>query len=817
MASSIVINVALCRICLTENEKLVDVLETVNTDRNLIKDIYSYYNVQINGDDGKSKMVCKNCIRNIDLWREHVKKAADAQFIIDYIAKKAHDSSQNINEKQFSSSFGKNNVSSRRFQTTCSFERKIMTQDYKKLIFSKNHKPLANSCPLCINFNDKHLQYNTHELCSKHTNAFTCLVPNCYYIFATLELFIKHYRRHINLKTNTYLCRQCFKVLESPRKSKLGHSHQDISIFLVCCSTKFLTMSDFVLHKIQKHSGKIIHSNAQYKQFALDFITPINTFSKLNTDFECVNCELFTCLVPNCNNVYNVKSTNYRHYVQHANISEKFSTCSICLYSCLEINYVKHGIHKSPSIKCSICNVEFESIHNLAEHRLFKHNSVILCSPNLFPGCPVCNIEFENDIDTYKHYLVCLTKKNEDIIKLSDVKINSSVNSFVSRKAKTKEDISSYVCKMCGLSCFSVLEYVEHAKKEHKMYIMLKENGIKLCPLCDQNFLSNDFVAHIEQCTNSMKIEDMLKNCFKCVYCNFIFEDLAPSQFRAHLLYCKSFEEKVENGINYYCCLNCTFRTREHSATLGHATSFCIYFQLKMKYAMGPDEKLKVEERENLLKEAKIIVECKEDFPSINGKLSCKNCPQKFLSYKEAVEHWKRCSMAASLSTIQKSKSKPCFFFCTQCKSRFFNQTLYQNHILRHKGTSQDQILRSWQCGTCWTSFDSEVELNNHSTIHELQAGVPTAVPINAETDTLIKMEDIQDCDMESKCLEQDVILDEVFINGNQINSISKINHIILDNFNDQNNVTMDDDNLIDDIEDKPDLGHILMENMHGI
>ncbi|XP_050430475.1 uncharacterized protein LOC126839291 [Adelges cooleyi] len=798
----IVVNPELCRICLTDNDKLINVFENGMVNRNLAYEVSYYYQVKINGDDGRSKMLCKNCIQHIDVWREQLKKATDAQMIIDFLAAKANNSSHNENHQYLTSNI-KLDINTCGLETSRSLEQKLLELESKSSTSSRIHK-LRNSCPVCMNVNNTNLQYATHNLCSKHSNTVsTCLVPNCYYIFSTIELFIKHYRHHLNLQKQTYLCRKCYAILDCPRSNiKSNHKCQDVSKLLVCCSINFPIMSNFVLHKLQNHSGKMIRSLAQYKQLGLDFNLPSPSKTKFSNEYS--KNDLFTCLVSKCDKVFTTKSTNVRHYIQHASIPDEFVTCAKCLHSCLKTQYVNHGMHSSPPIICNVCALNFKTLHDLAEHKLTTHGSLILCQPSQLPGCPVCNVEFERNEDTKAHYLKCFTKNNEEPTKKSVVNTNVQESSPMPRKVLNEKHLSSYKCKICGHSCFKAVEYIEHAKKEHKMYIELKEKGIKLCPLCDQNFMLNKFSAHVEQCTYSMKIGDMPANCFKCKYCNVHFDNVSPSQFRSHVLFCKSFEERTENDIKYKFCINCTFRSQDIESCISHATQFCIYFQLKIHYAMGPDEKIKVENRDENQQVDKINLERKDDISFVNGMLLCKNCSLKFVSYKEAIEHNKNC-LRLSLDPIPSldltKTTKETNFLCVQCKIKFTDITLYHNHCAKH--SAKPNI---WQCVICQCMFDNIIELNNHMSNHELQAGVPLAVPIKTETDTTIKTEDMPECVVELDYMDQDVIIEKAI--ENNIHNNSQDIRVLIDDCN--------DDDMQYNIEEKPNVSYI-MENFHGI
>ncbi|XP_060845571.1 uncharacterized protein LOC132925169 [Rhopalosiphum padi] len=73
----------LCRICLAESQ-LTDILMFGETSIQWIKDIKTYFNVQLQFNDHKSTKLCRCCILKIESWRKDLHFAANAQIIIDF-------------------------------------------------------------------------------------------------------------------------------------------------------------------------------------------------------------------------------------------------------------------------------------------------------------------------------------------------------------------------------------------------------------------------------------------------------------------------------------------------------------------------------------------------------------------------------------------------------------------------------------------------------------------------------------------------------------------------------------------------------------
>ncbi|XP_026818213.1 uncharacterized protein LOC113557101 [Rhopalosiphum maidis] len=73
----------LCRICLAENH-LTDILMFGETSIQWIKDIKTYFNVQLQFNDHKSTKLCRRCIHKIESWRRDMRYAVNSQIIIDF-------------------------------------------------------------------------------------------------------------------------------------------------------------------------------------------------------------------------------------------------------------------------------------------------------------------------------------------------------------------------------------------------------------------------------------------------------------------------------------------------------------------------------------------------------------------------------------------------------------------------------------------------------------------------------------------------------------------------------------------------------------
>lgn len=590
----------------------------------------------------------------------------------------------------------------------------------KSTTWNLKSRKIKDSCIFCTGNCQNILKVNDlkKKLCRQHSSKlFTCLCKNCNYVFTNRDYFIRHYRFHLNLDKQTYLCRTCFKILNCSRNLiKVDHKHQDLKKLYVCCSTFFSSMTDFVLHKLQKHRARICGTLAKVQESIAQTVP----WNSVENDYATVDDpkQLFTCLEPNCDKVFNVLTHNRDHYRQHANIAKEYHLCGICLTKFNgERDYKLHSVHENHLIMCHECDSRFTSLHDLAKHKIQIHNSIVLCGDDSVPGCPVCLTYFQSNDEAQEHYAACYDFENEDNKKL----VNTSLNS-----TKTINIHGSYVCKYCSLHYFSVVDYVTHLRRKHGQTIQEKNKGIKLCPVCDMNYTYSSFVSHIETCTRSMKIksDNASTELFGCVYCKTVFSVFSAGQFRKHLLFCKSFVGYNHKGAHYFRCLNCDFKSLNHPECVAHANIYCIYFQLKMNYAMKDDERLKVEQRIQLLKENCDLTLQAVDIPPVVITL---NHPANVLSDNSDIQWNRNSSMCCYSKTF---RTLDLFnYLCNICDGKFFNEFAFRNHL--DANGRKCRLNLSWYCTQCLIDFENENQYQAHLTVNLQYVPVPTAIPFN--------------------------------------------------------------------------------------
>jgi len=349
-------------------------------------------------------------------------------------------------------------------------------------------------------------------------------------------MFIKHYRKHLKLDKQTYLCNTCFNILKCSRKTaKICHNHEPI--IATCCEKKFSVMSELVVHKLIIHNFRIISANEKIKSNENCQSDNNNSISDRASVID--NIRLFTCNVPGCNKVFSTNINNYCHYRQHAKISGETSMCSICLLRYPPENYSKkHCEHKNQSFTCYLCSINFVTLHEFAMHKLDNHSAVIYCNEKDVIGCPVCGCFFANSGDSRKHYKQCLIKLKRHVF--NDEIPDSSI---VMRYLESNEN-GNIQCTKCKGYLSSLDDYIYHSKTVHNNLFMLKDIEISLCPICDQNYFSKQFIEHFELCTMSMSF-DAKNSHFSCAICKVNFYNIPPSIFRSHFLFCKSFRTRM--------------------------------------------------------------------------------------------------------------------------------------------------------------------------------------------------------------------------------------------------------------------------------
>lgn len=610
-------------------------------------------------------------------------------------------------------------------QTTSSTKQTMLKTMSKarSAAFKCRNRKLKKLCIFCNRNSSRHSSAEIKKnLCVAHSNPYTCLCENCNYVFPNRQMFVSHYRHHLNLDRNSFLCSLCFEVLDCPRNtSKTEHKHQNFKKLFVCCSSSFLTMINFVMHKLQTHNASILRTPADIRHAITQSLTehafPSNV-SEIDQSSHEGGPKLFTCLESNCDKVFSLMSNNCDHYREHANIPKEYYVCSSCLCKYDVENELKFQCsHSNYLVTCHQCNLGFTSLHELAKHKIYTHNAIILCGANNLPGCPVCRTLFQSNIETRDHYIACFNLVN-------NCAINNKSLGYIDF-TESADICGSYMCKICGNHCKSAVDFVEHSRKVHRITIKEKDEGIRLCPLCDTNYTSSSFITHVEMCTRNMAVENtnpLVEEAFGCVYCKTIFTVFSASQFRKHVLFCKTFQELATHGLTYFQCLNCTFKSRNHPQCVAHANTYCIYFQLKIKYAMKADEKLKVEQRIQLLKSDSDI-----SFQSVDIPAVVINHPSNVLSDNNDIR-WN--TNSTLICNSKNFKTLDLFnYVCNNCENKFFNEHVFRHHLDADGKTCRMNI--SWYCTLCLLDFENEIDYQAHLSVNLRLIPVPMPIPFD--------------------------------------------------------------------------------------
>jgi len=298
-------------------------------------------------------------------------------------------------------------------------------------------------------------------------------------------------------------------------------------------------------------------------------------------------------------------------------------------------------------------------------------------------------------------------KRNLNIKKteLDDIKVGLNVPGTVPCKQKIKDN-GSIKCYRCPKYFNNILHFIEHSKIKHKNLITVKDKEIKLCPLCNKSYFNEQFTEHLENCTNTMLVGDKSLNHYGCVYCSAIFTNLSSREFRNHVLYCKSFELGIVNNKINHKCTNCSFTSTDDNLSLLHANSNCIYFQLKMRYAMGPDETDKVKQQLEFVKQN---TEQQDEYCINDGEL---------LS-----------SSKTYCNTARQRMLKFYNFFCNNCENLFFDEHIFFKHLTETGSYCRLQNLI--YCQKCLTEFNSMEEYQVHLPI--VPQSTPILLPVKKE------------------------------------------------------------------------------------
>jgi len=382
--------------------------------------------------------------------------------------------------------------------------------------------------------------------------------------------------------------------------------------------------------------------------------------------------EPYACLIENCHSVFPNKLVFIQHYRTHLNLNNSTFLCNTCfsVLTCPRRTVMLAHTHQNLSDLFKCCSLTFTTMTKFVLHKLINHCAIVVTSHNRSRTIRKQNLNI---------------KKTE----LDNIKVDLDVPDIVPRN-QIIEDNGSYKCYRCPKYFNNILKFIDHCKIKHNNIITLKEKGIKLCPLCDNSYLNEQFTEHLENCTNTLLVGDKSLNHYGCVYCRAIFTDVSSREFRNHVLYCKSFKLGIINNKLHHKCMNCTFASTDDNLSLVHANSNCMHFQLKMRYAMGPNEQDKVMERMEFIKqntEQQEDIVCTIDEENLSSsKTVCNTARQKLLKFYN--------------------------FFCNNCENLFFDKIIFFKHLTETGSYCRLQTLI--YCQKCLTEFNTLEEYQGH-------------------------------------------------------------------------------------------------------
>lgn len=677
---------------------------------------------------------------------------------------------------------------------------------------------LRTGCPICISMiAKKEYVFDVQKFCSKHNKPFACLYPTCNNVFPNIELFKKHYILHLKLNNTTQLCMTCYQ----PKLPK--HDHNS-GVMFRCCSTDFPRMDNFVLHKLSCHSGKIITSSKQCKlnvisNSKVSIAKPLSTNVTIDSLFNLIPINLFTCLVSDCDAVFIDKKENLDHFIQHANLDDNFEVCDLCLHSNLKSKFLQHGEHNCPAITCEPCSImNFDSLKKLALHKLLNHKSTITI--NHSPGCPVCNKTFKGKrFNGRNHYLKCFSKlqekKHKAVLLPETTDPTKLVNNKIVHTVNGDPCYGDYKCTYCNDIFNEVSLYVKHLSNVHHLYIAKREKGARLCPLCDTNIVNEEFIIHVDECTNKMKIsaDGVEPIVFECIYCVNSFE-LTPSLFRNHVIFCRSIKKVKENNVEYNHCRHCLYKSTDVLKGTTHALYQCIYYALKTKYALKPEAVVKKE-----------LVDANEvQYPS--------ELPEDPLLSSQDTQQ-----LINELRSLNEEHLKSCKLYCSDCKKTFHSLPIFNKHF--NKRGQKCTLVMYFECDQCQNHFNNVEDFKAH--LSNNSCTVPKAVSIVGDLQ-VIKSEIVDTEEEELLCYDENYMGDDVEIENIQDESgpreekntfakdinegaenhirdgiviekvVSRINEGASTSFQEIEVPNLDDNAMVCEVEDKYDLQNLLSE-----
>lgn len=757
--SLVITPLAMCRICLNERpQTFIDILAP--NEPLLAQFVKEYYKVEVTGNDSKSTKLCQRCMENIDVWRGHIDQAKSCQMVVNFLAEKNKERSLFISNKK-KKTVSKKSKKRKRFSLMTEHEIQFTSASYDMIqpsTESVQQSTESTSAPLHqipSMGNIKSIQYESNSPSISISTEIIPFLPSS----TAMIPFISGSTEIVPYLSNSTANNPSLEI--GPMQYSIINERMN-----------YVSPSEtFTRSKSLKAECICLFCTYQYEDVSL------NMFKNI---LFCSNHSIpYACLVENCYKVFPIEELFIEHYLSHMKLDRSTSLCSECFGILTSKNT---HIHQN-LFKC--CSLDFTSMLKFGLHKIINHNAVVITG--------------SNQQHPLKKLITPSKKFKTELLntKDSDLDVPKKTRRNEVRLKVKEENRGSFKCSRCSQYLNTVSEYTEHCQNKHNDIILLREPGIKLCPLCDHCYFFDQFVSHIESCTNTLKVGDKSLNHYGCIHCKFVFTNLSSRQIRNHVLYCKSFQLVVVNNKLFQKCQNCTFLSVDDNLCLAHANSDCIYLQLKMRYAIKPDEKA------DALRRMKFYEANTQQQENTN----CANDEDSTMipSTSKTV-----CNIARQ--NLLKSYN----FLCNVCNNFFFDKDIFLKHL-----TSQGVLCRLTTlvyCQRCVTDFETEQEYQDHV------PKIPDASPLISIKQELFDQnndEDVVMYDIVTRADQNDSYDVKVFEmnNSRQASNVGILNNI---QYQEQDNslasqemeFNANDEYMQCDVEDKPDLNQLLIENM---
>jgi len=137
---------------------------------------------------------------------------------------------------------------------------------------------------------------------------------------------------------------------------------------------------------------------------------------------------------------------------------------------------------------------------------------------------------------------------------------------------------------------------------------------------------------------------------------------------------------------------------------------------------MNADEKLKVEQRIQLLKQDNDI-----SLQSVNIPPVVINHPSNVLSDNNDI-HWN--TNSTLICNSKNFKTLGLYnYVCNICENKFFNEHVFRHHLDRTGKVCRMNI--SWYCTVCLLDFKNEIEYRTHLSVNLQLIPVPMPIPLD--------------------------------------------------------------------------------------